>query len=111
MEFWNLLAFVEDEQLIEAAQICEGLGFDAVGVSDHLFVPERIDSPYPGSKGTDSKPFFSVDSGWSFPDPWVALAMIAGATRHVKLMQSIFVLPPRNPLELARSVGTLASLA
>src|SRR6058998_1389277 len=44
MKFWNLLAFTEDEQLIEAAQFSEALGFDAVGVSDHLFIPEKIES-------------------------------------------------------------------
>lgn len=111
MKFWNLLAFIEDNQLLEAAQISEELGFDAVGVSDHLFIPEQIDSPYPGSKGENSKPFFTIETKWSFPDPWVALGMIAARTRRVKLMQSIFVLPPRNPIEVAKATGTLAALA
>ena len=40
LKFWNLLAFVEDDQLIDAAKYSENLGFDAVGVADHLFIPE-----------------------------------------------------------------------
>jgi alkanesulfonate monooxygenase SsuD/methylene tetrahydromethanopterin reductase-like flavin-dependent oxidoreductase (luciferase family) len=74
MKLWNLLAFTEDEQLIEAAKFSEELGFDAVGVSDHLFIPEQIESRDPGSKGENGKPFFTIDSKWSFPDPWVELA-------------------------------------
>jgi len=111
MKFWNLLAFIEDEQLIEAAQFCEGLGFDAVGVSDHLFIPEVINSAYPGSRADGTKPFFTIENKWSFPDPWVALGIIAGATKRVRLFQSIFVLPPRNPIDIAKATGTLAALA
>jgi probable F420-dependent oxidoreductase len=111
VKFWNLLAFTEDDQLIEAAKYCEHLGFDAVGLSDHLFIPEHIGSHYPGSKGSDGKPFFTIETRWSFPDPWVALAMIAASTTRVKLMQSIFILPPRNPLDVAKATGTLAAFA
>jgi probable F420-dependent oxidoreductase len=111
MKFWNLLSFVEDEQLIEAAQYSEQLGFEAVGVSDHLFIPERIESRYPGTKAENGRPFFTVESRWSFPDPWVALGMIAASTRRVKLMQSIFILPPRNPIDVAKAAGTLAAFA
>lgn len=109
MKFWNLLAFVEDDQLIESARYCEELGFDAVGVSDHLFIPEKVLSRYPSSP--DGKPFFTIEHKWSFPDPMVALAMIAGATRRIKLMQSVYVLPVRNPIEVAKAAGTLAVLS
>jgi alkanesulfonate monooxygenase SsuD/methylene tetrahydromethanopterin reductase-like flavin-dependent oxidoreductase (luciferase family) len=111
LKFWNLLAFVEDDQLIEAARFSEQIGFDAVGVSDHLVIPEKIDSIYPGSKAAEGKPFFSIETKWSFPDPWVALAMIAASTSRIKLVQSIFIMPPRNPIEVAKATGTLAVLA
>lgn len=111
MKFWNLLAFVEDEQLLESAQFCEDLGFDGVGVSDHLFIPEVLNSPYPGSKAEGAKPFFTIENKWSFPEPWVALAMIAASTKRVKLFQSIFIGPVRNPIDIAKSTGTLETLA
>jgi len=106
MKFWNLLAFVENDQLMASAKFCEDLGFDTIGVSDHMFMPETFSSPYPHSP--DGKPFFGVESDWAFPDPWVTLAGMAAITKRVKLMQSIFILPVRNPLEVARSAGTLA---
>jgi len=111
MEFWNLLAFVEDDQLIPAAQVCEALGFDGVGVSDHLFVPETFQTRYPGSKANDGKPFFTIDQKWSFPDPFVSLGMIAMATRRLKLFQSIYIGSVRNPIEIAKATGTLETLA
>jgi len=112
MKFWNLLAFVEDEQLIDAARFCEDVGFDGVGVSDHLFVPETFQTRYPGSKaGSDGTPFFTIDKKWSFPDPFVTLGMIAMATKRVKLFQSIFIGPARNPMEVAKASGTLATFA
>jgi probable F420-dependent oxidoreductase len=111
MQFWNLLAFVEDEQLLDAARACEDIGFDAVGVSDHLFIPEEIHSPYPGSKAEGAKPFFTIEQKWSFPDPFVALGMMAAVTSRVKLFQSIYIMAPRNPIEVAKATGTLATLA
>lgn len=109
MKFWSLLSQVEDDQLIASAVHCEEVGFDAVGVSDHAFIPEDIHSRYPASP--DGKPFFTIEQKWSFPEPWVALAMIAGATRRIKLMQSIYVLPLRDPIEVAKATGTLATLS
>ena len=49
MKFWNLLAFVENDQLMASAKFCEDLGFDTIGVSDHMFMPETFSSPYPHS--------------------------------------------------------------
>lgn len=72
IKFWNLRVFIEDEQLIEVAKFSEALGVDAVGVSDHLSISETIESRYPGSK-RGRQALFTIDSRWSFPDPWVAL--------------------------------------
>ncbi|MBB4642814.1 TIGR03619 family F420-dependent LLM class oxidoreductase [Rhizorhapis suberifaciens] len=109
MKFWSLMSQVEDDQLIECAIHCEELGFDAVGISDHAVLPEAIASRYPGS--ADLPPFFQMEERWSFPEPWTALSMIAGATSRIKVMQSVYVLPLRNPIEVAKATGTLAVLS
>jgi probable F420-dependent oxidoreductase len=109
MQFCNMLAFIEDDQLIETAKISEDLGFDSISVSDHLLVPEKLSSIYPDTP--DGKPFFNTENRWSFPDPWVALSMMAQATRRVRLLQSIFILPARHPVEVARATGSLAVLS
>jgi len=109
MKFCNMLSFIENEQLINTAVISEELGFDSICVSDHVVLPEKIDSIYPDT--ADGKPFFTATTDWSFPEPWVTLAMMAQATKRVRLMQGIYLLAARNPVEVAKSTGTLATLS
>ncbi len=45
-----------------------------------------------------------------FPDPWVWLGMLAGATRGVALGTAGAVLPLRHPLHVAKAAGTLGAL-
>ncbi len=109
MKFCNMLAFIENDQLIDCAVISEEVGFDAVSVSDHVVLPEVINSRYPDT--SDGKPFFTATTDWAFPEPWVALAMMAQATKKLQLMQSIYLLAARHPVEVAKSTGTLAKLS
>lgn len=109
MKFCNMLSFVENEQLIDSAVFSEEIGFDAVSVSDHIVLPEVIESWYPDTP--DGKPFFTATTDWTFPEPWVTLAMMAQATSRIRLMQSIFLLAARNPIEVAKSTGTLSVLS
>ena len=109
MKFCNMLSFIENEQLIESAVCSEDVGFDSISVSDHIVLPEVIDSWYPDTP--DGKPFFTATTDWTFPEPWVALAMMAQATSRVQLMQSIYLLAARNPIEVAKATGTLSVLS
>lgn len=109
MKFCNMLSFIESEQLIDCAVVSEEVGFDSVSVSDHLVLPETINSIYPDTE--DGKPFFTATTEWTFPDPWVALSMMAQATKKVKLLQSIYLLAARHPVEVAKATGTLATLS
>lgn len=109
MKFCNMLSFIESEQLIDCAVISEEVGFDSVSVSDHVVLPEVINSIYPDTE--DGKPFFTAATDWTFPEPWVALAMMAQATKKIRLMQSIYLLAARHPVEVAKSTGTLATLS
>lgn len=45
-----------------------------------------------------------------FPDPWVWLGMLAGATRRIALGTAGAVLPLRHPLHVAKAAGTLGAL-
>ena len=109
MKFCNMLSFTEMDQLIDSAVISEEVGFHSVSVSDHVVLPEKIDSWYPDT--ADGKPFFTATTDWAFPEPWVALAMMAQATKTIQLMQSIYLLAVRHPVEVAKSTGTLAALS
>jgi probable F420-dependent oxidoreductase len=45
------------------------------------------------------------------PDPLVAMAFGAGRTTHLKFGMSVMVLPGRNPVVLAKSLATLATMS
>lgn len=49
--------------------------------------------------------------GGDAPDPLVAMAYGAGRTEHLKFGMSVMVLPGRNPMVLAKSLATLATLS
>ena len=41
MKFWQAVAFLETDQLLEVAQAADRLGFDSIAVSDHVFSPKE----------------------------------------------------------------------
>jgi probable F420-dependent oxidoreductase len=107
MRFWQALTWVETAQIPDVAALAEELGFDGVLLSDHPFVPEQPRSRYPYS--SDGRPSFTPES--EYPDVWVLLGAVAATTRHLRLATSVFVLPLRNPIEVAKSAASLAILS
>jgi probable F420-dependent oxidoreductase len=107
MKFWQALTWVETAQIPGVAAAAEELGFDGVLLSDHPFVPEHSSSRYPYS--SDGQPSFTPES--EYPDVWVLLGAIAATTSRLHLSTSVFVLPLRNPIEIAKSAASLAILS
>jgi len=104
MKFWQSLAWCEPEQLVEVAKFAEEAGFEGVLNADHAVFPETVHAPYPYSD--DGKPPMASDS--PYPDCWVSLAFMAAATTRLRLSTSVYVLPLRNPFEVAKAAGSLA---
>lgn len=74
------------------ARVAEGLGFDALFITDHLLAAKR---------------FYSV----SWLESLTTLAVVAGVTERVRLGTSILILPLRNPVLLAKQLATLQFLS
>jgi alkanesulfonate monooxygenase SsuD/methylene tetrahydromethanopterin reductase-like flavin-dependent oxidoreductase (luciferase family) len=72
-------------------------------VADHLVTPAQVDSPYPYT--ADKGP---VEPASSFPDPWQAISVMASATSSLLFMISIYILPLRDVLTVAKSLSTAA---
>jgi len=106
MKFWQALTWVETDQIPRVAEMAEELGFHGVLISDHPFVPEHPSSRYPYS--SDGRPSFTPES--EYPDVWVLLGAIAATTRLLHLSTSVFVLPLRSPIDVAKSAASLAIL-
>lgn len=88
---------VEDPaDLVALGREAEGLGFESLWVSDHLFhagyVGERLgDRPY--------------------HEPLTVLAAVASQTERAQLGTSVLVLPWHHPVRLAKTLATLDALA
>lgn len=107
MKFWQSVAFTEPEHLIELARGAEAAGFEGLLVSEHLFVPEQFAPKYPYSE--TGVPDFT--GATPFPEPWSAIAAMATATTRLRFSTMVFILPLRNPLEVAKAVSTVAVLS
>jgi len=97
------LTQVPIEEVVGLARLAEDLGFAGVSLADHLVAPERISTPYPYG-----------DAPWKdaphWGDPWVLAAAIGQATRSLRVLTSVYVLPLRHPLAVAKAVATAAVL-
>jgi probable F420-dependent oxidoreductase len=107
MKFWQMVPWMETDQLVAVAQFAEEVGFEGVMNADHAVYPDVVKAQYPYSP--DGKPMMSPD--WPYPDCWVTIAAMATATTRLKFSTSIYVLPLRSPFEVAKATGTLAILS
>jgi probable F420-dependent oxidoreductase len=92
--------------VMTVARAAEEAGLDSVWVADHVVYPLYGDSTYPYRRG--GVPFEPEDG---FLDAITTLAVVAGATSRVRLGTSILVAPMREPLQLAKAIGTLDVLS
>jgi probable F420-dependent oxidoreductase len=107
MKFWQSLAFVEMEQIVDLAKFCEDLGFHGVSYGDHLITTaEQVDDYLYHDSGNI---FWNPDTHW--PDPWVLTAALAQATTRLHFLSTIYILPLREPLGVAKALATAAFLS
>ncbi len=106
MKFWQAVSFLEPEEMIGVAQAAEEAGFHGLLLADHLFFPGTLGSKYPYSE--DGAPMF--DGRTPFPDPWTTIAAMAAVTTRLHFATFVFILPLREPIQLAKTLGTLSLL-
>ena len=73
----------------------EQLGYDSVWVSDHVVVPNANVANF----------------GEAIFDPFITLAVAAGATSRVKLGTTVLIVPYRNAIVTAKMVSSLDALS
>lgn len=107
MKFWQMVTWAETGHYCEIARIAEEVGFHGVMNADHAFFPQRVNSTYPYS--ADGRPPMATDT--EYPDTWVSLAQMAAVTSTLLLSTSVYILPLRNPIEVAKATGSLAVMS
>ncbi len=106
MKFSLGIALSPLDQLIDLAQAAEECGFSAIALPDSLFYSEEISAQYPYTP--DGRRFWTVDTPWA--DPLVTAAALGSATTRIRFYTQVLKLGPRNPVLLARQVGSVANL-
>lgn len=91
------------EGLVDSVVAAERAGIDQVVITDHLAIGDRTDrypyGPFP----------FPPDEPW--PEPLTTLAVLAGATKRVRLGTGVLIAPLRPALLLAKTLSTLDVLS
>jgi probable F420-dependent oxidoreductase len=109
MEFWASTAFTPPEHLVPLARAADDAGIDGILMSDHIFFPKQLDSPYPYSPYDDGRPIWDPATPWA--DCWVSIGAMIGATERLKFGTSIYIAPARDVFTVAKQVGTAAVLS
>lgn len=100
-------AYIAPEELAPIARLADELGYHAMAVSDHVINLETLDTRYPYTESGARRwePF----TPWA--DPWVTIGALAAVTERLRFFTNVFILPMRNPLLVAKSVGTASVLS
>ncbi|MEI7746167.1 MAG: TIGR03619 family F420-dependent LLM class oxidoreductase [Actinomycetota bacterium] len=109
MEFHLAISFLESEQIMPLAKHAEHLGYAGIYVSDHLFNLDDYEKPYTYTKREDGNPGFPPGTSW--PDPMVAIGMMAGACPSLSFTTGVYIAPMRDLMTVAKTVGTAAALS
>jgi probable F420-dependent oxidoreductase len=106
MKFTLAIALSPLDQLTELARTAEECGFASVALPDSLFFSEQVSAKYPYT--VDGARFWTADTPWV--DPMVAAAAMGAVTTSIRFYTQVLKLNPRNPVLLARQVGSVAAL-
>ena len=107
MKFWQSISWAEADQLTEIARFAENAGFYGVINSEHLFLTRNTKSPYPYSE--DGKMNHALD--YAYPDMFVSFAAMAAVTTPLRFSSSVYLLPLRNPIDVAKQAATAALIS
>jgi probable F420-dependent oxidoreductase len=99
--------FAQTEELATLAKAGDESGWDTFAVSDHLINPVETKRPYPYTK--DGSRRWEMGTPW--PDPWVTVGHLAAVTERLRFVTTVYILPARTPIHVAKQVGTAAVLS
>ncbi len=107
MQFVVATSFSDPAHYLPMARCAEESGWDWMTLSDHVVHPQDLKSKYPYT--VDGEAYWGPENPW--PDPWVTIGAMAAVTQRIRFMTNVFILPARNPVLVAKAVGTAAVLS
>ncbi|MGZ5394467.1 MAG: TIGR03619 family F420-dependent LLM class oxidoreductase [Mycobacterium sp.] len=107
MKIYVSAAFLDTSEVVEIAKAADELGYDGLGIPDHVINLETLKTPYPYTK--DGKRRWEAFTDWS--DPWVLIGALATVTTRLRFVTTVYLPAMRDPYSAAKSIGTAAVLA
>jgi probable F420-dependent oxidoreductase len=95
------------EAILALAQQGDQLGFGHIAVPDHIVIPNSIASPYPYN---NARKMTGATDGDCL-EQLAVLAYLAAATRKIRLLTSVMVVPHRPPVFAAKALATIDILS
>lgn len=106
MKYTCSIAMGPIDELVELARTAEKVGFDAIALPDSLFYMDKAAADYPYTPDG----FRMWDENTPWVDPLIAAAAMGAVTSTLRFYTNVLKLGSRNPLLLARQVGSVANL-
>ena len=107
MDFCFSAAFSSADELVSLAEAGDEHGWSTMTVTDHLINPVATRSTYPYTK--DGSRRWEMGTHW--PDPWITIAHLSAVTTRLRFLTTVYILPARTPVHVAKQVGTAAVLS
>nr|CRL75759.1 putative F420-dependent oxidoreductase,c family [Mycolicibacterium malmesburyense] len=107
MKFYVSLAFLDTAEVVEIAKAADDLGYEGLGIPDHVVNLETLETPYPYTK--DGSRRWEAFTDW--PDPWVLIGGLALVTSRARFVTTVYLPAMRDPYSAAKAIGTAAVLA
>ncbi|TLF82692.1 TIGR03619 family F420-dependent LLM class oxidoreductase [Nocardia cyriacigeorgica] len=107
MKFTLGIALSPLDQLTELAKTAEECGFSSIALPDSLFYMKTAEAKYPYTP--DGSRFWGPETPWV--DPLIGATAMAAVTSRIRFYTNVLKLGSRNPLLLARQVGSVANMS
>ena len=107
VKFCFSAAFSPASELGALARAGDASGWDTMTIPDHLINPVETRSTYPYTADGGRR----WEMGTEWPDPWITIANLAGMTERLRFLTTVYILPARTPVHVAKQVGTAAVLS
>ena len=102
MRFWHGMGYTPLDELPILARHAEALGFYGMSLGDHWVTAETQVDRYEIAK--DGVTPWEHDVPW--PDPWVSFAALAGQTKTLQFLTTVYILPIRDAFTAAKAIST-----
>ena len=106
MQYTCAVPMAPIDQLIGIAKTAEEVGFDSIALPDSIFYMEKQSEDYPYT--ADGSRMWDENTPWV--DPLIAAGAMGAVTSTLRFYTNVMKLGSRNPVLLARQVGSVANL-